>query len=93
MTWLDLTVEDADALRDYYAAVCGWTVEPVSMGDYDDYTVKDASSAAVGGICHARGPNTGIPPGWSALSTKPRPEDRWSALNPGVVARARHRCG
>ena len=71
MTWLDLTVADPDALRDYYAAMCGWTVEPVSMGDYDDYALKDAAGESVGGICHARGDNTGIPPVWIPYFTVP----------------------
>ncbi len=64
MTWLDLTVDDAEALRDYYVGVLGWTVEPTDMGGYDDYTLVDPSGQPVGGVCHARGPNTGIPPVW-----------------------------
>ena len=41
------------------------------MGDYDDYAVKDAAGETVGGICHARGPNTGIPPVWVPYFTVP----------------------
>ena len=62
--WIDIAVADAVGLKDFYAAVAGWTPEPVSMGDYDDFGMKDASGETVGGICHARGPNADLPPMW-----------------------------
>jgi predicted enzyme related to lactoylglutathione lyase len=62
--WLDLTVPDAPRLRDFYAAVCGWTHEGLSMGDYEDYVMKAPDGTPVGGVCHARGPNAGVPPHW-----------------------------
>ena len=62
--WTDLTVPDADQVRDFYAAVTGWTPAPVSMGDYSDYTMSDASGNAVAGVCHRRGPNSKIPAAW-----------------------------
>ena len=63
--WVDLTVPDADAVRDFYVAVAGWQATPLSMGDYDDYVMQaPGATAASAGICHARGPNTGIPPVW-----------------------------
>lgn len=30
--WIDLTVDDAPRVRDFYAAVVGWKPEPVPMG-------------------------------------------------------------
>ena len=68
ITWQDLTVGDAEALRDFYAAVVGWTPEPVRMGDYADFTMK-ADAEPVAGICHARGSNAGIPPQWLVYIT------------------------
>lgn len=62
--WHDLTVADAPGLRDFYRAVVGWTVEPLSMGDYDDYVMNDARETGVAGVCHARGVNADIPPVW-----------------------------
>lgn len=63
--WFDLTVADADSLRDFYANVVGWSVEPVSMGDYDDYSMTaPGSGQAVAGVCHARGGNADLPPQW-----------------------------
>ena len=62
--WRDLTVENAPALRDFYTAVVGWSVEEASMGDYSDYVMKDANGKAVGGVCHARETNADLPPQW-----------------------------
>jgi len=63
--WIDMTVEDAPAVRDFYKAVVGWDSEDVSMGDYSDYTMKmPATGDGVSGICHARGSNAELPQGW-----------------------------
>ena len=63
--WVDITVDDAGGLRDFYADVVGLAPEPVSMGDYDDFNMTmPASGDAVCGICHARGGNADIPGGW-----------------------------
>lgn len=64
--WLDLTVEDAPALRDFYASVVGWTYQGVDMGGYEDFTLEDAAGEPVAGVCHARGGNAGLPPAWLA---------------------------
>ena len=64
VAWLDLTVPDAESLRDFYAGVTGWTPSAVAMEGYDDYTLNDASGEAVAGVCHARGPNAALPPVW-----------------------------
>ncbi|MFC3199579.1 VOC family protein [Parapedobacter deserti] len=63
----DLTVPDASELKDFYAQVIGWTTEELSMGNdpsYVDYVMKDAEGNWMGGVCHARGANLGIPPQW-----------------------------
>lgn len=63
--WIDLTVPNAGRVRDFYVAVVGWKSSDVSMGDYADYCVSPpAGGDPVAGICHARGPNMGIPPQW-----------------------------
>ena len=61
--WVDLTVTNAPAVRDFYEATVGWTSVPVSMGDYDDYAME-FDGHVVAGICHARGVNGGLPPVW-----------------------------
>ncbi len=62
--WIDMTVDHADEVRDFYKAVVGWGHEDVSMGDYADYSMTAPGGDAVAGICHARGSNAELPDGW-----------------------------
>ena len=63
--WTDLTVPNAEAVRDFYREVAGWGVTPVDMGGYADYTMTSpADGSAVAGVCHARGVNAGLPAQW-----------------------------
>lgn len=62
--WHDLTVPNADQLRDFYAAVVGWTPAPVDMGDYHDYCMNMPDGVTAAGVCHARGSNANLPPQW-----------------------------
>ncbi len=64
IVWTDLTVDDAGSLKDFYADVVGWHIEPTPMGGYDDFTVGPKGSDGIAGICHARGSNAGMPPAW-----------------------------
>jgi len=64
IAWVDLTLPDAEGIRDFYAAVMGWRPEPVAMGDYSDFNMCDAEGEAAAGVCHARGQNAGLPPVW-----------------------------
>ena len=65
ITWRDLTVPDATKVADFYKEVVGWKVEPVSMGDYNDYNVNTPKEGeTVAGICHARGENSKMPAQW-----------------------------
>jgi hypothetical protein len=63
--WIDLTVADAPAVRDFYQGVTGWTPSPVEMGGYQDFCMLPPGEAQpVAGICHAKGNNAGLPPVW-----------------------------
>ena len=63
--WIDLTVDNAEQLRDFYAAVTGWKPEPVVMGGYDDFNMTSPETGIpAAGVCHARGANKGLPPAW-----------------------------
>ncbi len=65
ISWFDLTVKDATGLRDFYCEVVGWGADALSMGEYDDYCMKEpASGNTVAGVCHAKGPNAKLPPQW-----------------------------
>jgi predicted enzyme related to lactoylglutathione lyase len=63
--WIDLTVPDATAVRDFYQHVTGWGATALSMGDHDDYCMNPpGAERPVAGICHAVGENAGLPPVW-----------------------------
>ena len=63
--WVDISVDDASGLRDFYKQVVGWSSEDVSMGDYADYSMAmPGSGDVVTGICHARGSNAELKGGW-----------------------------
>jgi predicted enzyme related to lactoylglutathione lyase len=65
ITWRDLTVPNADEVREFYAAVVGWSAKPHPMGEYDDYEMQVAETGeTVAGICHQRGLNADVPPQW-----------------------------
>jgi predicted enzyme related to lactoylglutathione lyase len=60
----ELTIGNAEEIRDFYSAVLGWTSAGIDMGGYEDYVMIRDGETPVAGICHARGVNTGIPPQW-----------------------------
>src|SRR5690554_5794573 len=63
--WQDLTVEDAEHLRDFYSKVVGWTFEKVNQGEYDDYNmINPEDKEVVAGICHRRGELQDLPSQW-----------------------------
>jgi uncharacterized protein len=68
ITWLDLTVADASATRDFYRKVVGWSVQEVEMKDgaepYADYNMLGEDGSPTAGVCHARGVNMDLPPVW-----------------------------
>ena len=68
--WIDLTVPDATAVRDFYQNVAGWTPSSVDMGGYSDFCMHPpGEEQPVAGICHARGSNAGLPPVWMVYIT------------------------
>lgn len=68
--WVDLTVDAAEDLRDFYAAVVGWKPEPVDMGGYADFNMTGPKSGEPrAGVCHRRGTNERLPVGWMVYFT------------------------
>lgn len=61
--WLDLTVQNATELRDFYAEVADFESQGIPMGEYEDYALT-ADGGGVAGVCHARGTNADLPPMW-----------------------------
>lgn len=65
VVWADLTIPNAEQLREFYHQVTGWEPQPVDMGGYLDYNMTlPGSDTPAAGICHARGENANIPPQW-----------------------------
>jgi len=63
--WVDLTVPDANGVRDFYTVVTGWVSIPIDMGGYADYAMAPpGSDGAVAGVCFKRGKNADVPPQW-----------------------------
>lgn len=63
--WADLTVHDAEGLRDFYSAVVGWKAVGLDVGGHEDFvmTHPDTGDPAAG-ICHQRGAIEGLPEQW-----------------------------
>jgi hypothetical protein len=64
IAWIDLTVDRANEVRDFYRAVAGWEAADVDMGGYADYAMHPPGAEPVAGVCHARGVNAGLPAQW-----------------------------
>lgn len=63
--WTDLTVPNADEVKDFYSAVIGWKSEPVKMGDYNDYSMNSPETGrTIAGVCHSKGINADLPHQW-----------------------------
>ena len=65
IVWTDLTVTNAEEVRDFYSKVVGWEPAPVDMGEYSDFGMNAPDTGVpISGVCHARGPNANLPPQW-----------------------------
>lgn len=63
--WIDISVDDAEGLKDFYAKVTGWKPEAVDMGGHTDFNMTmPENGTPSAGICHARGGNAELPRQW-----------------------------
>lgn len=63
--WMDLTVQNASGVRDFYKAVVGWTSSDVDMGHYSDFNINLPDTGdTIAGVCHAKGSNANLPSQW-----------------------------
>ncbi len=60
----DLTIDQADDVRDFYEQVIGWEHVDIEMGGYSDYLMQTKEGVPVAGVCHQAGPNAGLPKVW-----------------------------
>lgn len=64
IVWHDLTIDNADEVRDFYSKVVGWKAEPVEMDGYSDYSMLDTERHGTAGICRRPGPNANLSSQW-----------------------------
>jgi len=68
VSWLDLTVSDVSATRNFYQKVVGWSSQGVEVEDetgrYVDYTMFDEIGVPVAGVRDSRGSDGNLPPVW-----------------------------
>jgi len=68
ISWINLTVSDASATRNFYRQVVGWSAQDLEMEDtsvrYADYNLFGDDGNPAAGVCHARGVNLDLPPIW-----------------------------
>ncbi|MEZ4883240.1 MAG: VOC family protein [Chitinophagales bacterium] len=60
--WHDLTVPNAEEVKNFYTEVVGWTASLYS--GYDDFNIHQEDGQVMAGICYAKGSNANIPPQW-----------------------------
>lgn len=63
IAWIELTVPDAAAARDFYRQVVGWSVQDAGMEDAG-YTMLGEDGAPAAGIRQAHGAHAEAPPVW-----------------------------
>ncbi|MBM4171464.1 MAG: VOC family protein [Ignavibacteria bacterium] len=81
--WIDLTVTNAQEIRDFYSKIAGWNYESLSMGEYEDYVMLQPSSKTpAAGICHKRGANAGLPSQWLIYITVANIEESVKSCEP-----------
>ena len=63
--WADLTVPNAEEVKDFYSKVIEWKPEPVVMTGYNDYSMNSPETGrTIAGVCHSKGVNADLPPQW-----------------------------
>ena len=62
--WVDMTGERAESEKRFYQRVVGLRPVAVDMGSHRDWMMVGANGRPSCGICHRKGPNAAIPPGW-----------------------------
>lgn len=96
LAWADLTVSDAEGIRDFYSRVVGWIPEEVDMEGYSDFTMTvPATGNPAVGICHARGVNSDVPSVWMVYLVVADLEESLSAVRDrgGVILAGPRRMG
>jgi predicted enzyme related to lactoylglutathione lyase len=68
--WADLTVDNPEAVKNFYSAVLGWESKAFEMDNRTDYVMTNAESGdVVAGICTQEGDIKGLPQQWLVYVT------------------------
>lgn len=68
--WADLAVDNAPAVRDFYAGVVGWNFTAVPIEGREDYLMTHPETGdPATGIAHRQGSLEGIPQQWLVYVT------------------------
>ena len=62
IVWRDLTVPNAEEVKDFYCEVVGWTAKTYPGGE--DFNIHQADGEVMAGVCYAKGANAKMPPQW-----------------------------
>lgn len=62
VVWRDLTVPNAEEVKNFYCEVVGWKAN--LHHSCDDYNIHQADGEVMAGICYAKGTNANVPPQW-----------------------------
>ena len=89
VVWTDLTVPNAEEVRDFYMNVVGWTFSGMDMDGYEDFVMTPPVGTEAVGICFERGANKGTPPVWMIYVAVPDVESAMQKVeaNGGKVLR------
>jgi predicted enzyme related to lactoylglutathione lyase len=80
--WADLTVEDAESVRDFYAGVVGWKAVGLPIEGREDFVmIHPQTGDPAAGICHNQGSNEGLPGQWLVYVTIDDLDDSIAACN------------
>ena len=66
-SWCELMTTDANAAKDFYTKLFGWTTEEMSVTPGMTYTVVKVGGKGIGGIMSMPSQAPGMPPHWPAM--------------------------
>ncbi len=62
---MDLTIDNATTVSEFYNKVVGWDIQSFDMGGYEDYCMNHPETGeTIAGVCNAKGVNAKMPPVW-----------------------------
>jgi predicted enzyme related to lactoylglutathione lyase len=68
--WADLTVDNAEAVADFYQAVVGWNAVGLPVEGREDFLMSHPETGdPTAGICHQAGSLEGLPQQWLVYVT------------------------